>query len=193
MVDIKSAASSAASAAASAVSSKVSDAAGKFTSSSDSKSPGSSASGARDSKSEVSFKNSETNAILKIDGFAPRKILEYSYSFAQAIDLENQPSGIPRGGKLNVKVEAFTKAENDELFGWMVSKTQKKNGKIILKTPSDPTKTLKTIEFTDAFCVDYKEVWKDQRSGTDVANTEDIQITWKTLKWGKVSYENEWQ
>jgi hypothetical protein len=187
MVDIKSTASSAASSAAGKVSETVSN-----VMSSDNASSSAKSSSSKDVSPE--FKNSQTNAILKIDGFKPRKILEYSYSFAQAIDLENQPSGIPRGGKLSVKVEAYTKEVNDELFGWMVSKTQKKEGKIILKTPTDYAKDLKTIEFTDAFCVDYKETWKDQKAGgTEVANTEDIQITWRTLKWGKVSYENEWQ
>ena len=137
--------------------------------------------------------NSLTNAILSIDGFKDRNIIEYGYNFSQAIDLENQPTGIPRGGKLTVKVEALTRADKtNELLGWMVSKT-KKNGKIVVKKPSKRGEDLKAIKFEESFCVDYKEVWKDLKSGTgETSNTEEIVITWRKLTWDDVEFDYNW-
>jgi hypothetical protein len=128
--------------------------------------------------------------MLDIEGFSLRKVLEYSYTFDQPTDKENQPSGIPRGGRLTVKVDAFTRKEkNNELFGWMVSKNMKKKGKIIVYMPSQPGIKLKTLQFEDAYCVQYKENYKGQ---ADSYNTEEIQISWRKLSWDNVSYENEW-
>ena len=143
-------------------------------------------------------KNEATLATLKIDGFKDRKVTAYNYGFSQAIDKENQPAGIPRGGRLYVKVDAFSQEENVELLNWMVSKTMKKNGEIVVMVPSDPDKTLKKIQFEDAYCVDYKESWADVVRNTDGSmkepstNSEEIWITWRKKKVGPVEYENEW-
>jgi type VI protein secretion system component Hcp len=135
--------------------------------------------------------NDGTNAILDIDGFHLRKVLEFSFTFDQATDKENQPSGIPRGGRLFVKVDAFTKKnDNNELFKWMVSNNMKKNGKITVYMPSQPGNKLKEIKFEDAYCVKYEEKWK--ASTSDSYDTEEIYITWRKLTWDNVTYENEW-
>jgi len=138
-------------------------------------------------------KNSVTNAVLAISGLKERNIIEYSYNFSQAIDLENQPSGIPRGGKLTVKVEALSRAgKNNELFGWLVSKA-KKDGKITVKKPTKRDEDLKILKFEDAYCIDYKEVWKDLRSGTgETSNVEEIVITWRKLVWDDVEFDYGW-
>jgi len=143
-------------------------------------------------------KNEKTLATLKVDGFKERKVSQYSFGFNQDIDKENQPSGIPRGGRIYLKVDAFSQEENVELLNWMVSKTMKKNGEIEIMVPSDPDKTLKKIVFTDAYCVDYKEDWRDvvrDHKGEikdTSTNSEEIWITWRKLKVGPVEYENEW-
>jgi hypothetical protein len=136
--------------------------------------------------------NSTANATLAVKGLKERNIIEYNYSFSQAIDLENQPTGIPRGGKLTVKVEAVTRSEKtNELFGWMVSKT-KKDGKIVVKKPSKRGEDLKILKFEDAFCVEYKEIWKDIKSGADTSNTEEIVISWRKLTWDDVEFDYGW-
>jgi hypothetical protein len=136
-----------------------------------------------------------TNAILKIKGFTDRKIIEYNYNFTQSIDKENQPAGIPRGGKLTVKVDACTQKGVIELLKWGVSTEKKEEVIIEVYKPYDPTVPLKTLIFKDAFCVDYKEFWKDLReSKGDNANTEEIQITWREFLVDKTSiYDNAWE
>jgi len=138
--------------------------------------------------------NNTTLTTLEIDGIQKRNVLEYSYEFERPTDKENQPAGIPRGGRLYIKVDALTKSGNHlDLFSWMVNRTNKKNGKIIVREPADHNNILKTLTFGDAFCVKYKEVWKDVKDGKgETANTEEIYITWRTLTWDNVTYENEW-
>jgi len=143
------------------------------------------------------YKNNFTaasNTIIYIGKYQPRKVLEYNYNFNLAIDKENQPCGIIRGGKLTVKMDAITKGENDnELLGWMLGR-KKQNVAIVVCKPEAPAKTeMKVLEFKDAFCIDYKENWKDlKESKGDSANTEEIQITWKEFSWGNVNYKNCW-
>jgi len=135
--------------------------------------------------------NDGTNAILDIDGFHLRKVLEYNFTFDQPTDKENQPAGISRGGRLYVKVDAFTKKnDNNELFKWAVTNNMMRNGKITVYMPSQPGNKLKEIVFEDAFCVKYTENWK--ASASDSYDTEEIWITWRKLTWDNVTYENEW-
>jgi hypothetical protein len=140
--------------------------------------------------------NNKTLARLEIPNFAPRNVLEYSYEFERPTDKENQPAGIPRGGRLYLKLDALTKSSEHtfELFNWMKQNSESHDGKIIVMEPSSPDKTLKELSFTEAFCVKYKEVWKDVKDGKgESANTEEIYLTWRILKWGdNISYENEW-
>jgi hypothetical protein len=145
------------------------------------------------SKIEATF-TSNTNAIFEFDK-KKRKLIEYSYGFSQATDKDNQPSGIPRGGRLKVKVDAITTEKNADLLNWMVKGDMKKEVKITIKKPSKPKEDLKTLTFSDAFCVDYKETWKDQKSDNkgDSANTEDIEIAWRKLEVCDVTYENGWE
>jgi len=137
---------------------------------------------------------SPTNAILKVKGFTHRKVIEYSYNFTQSIDKENQPAGIPRGGKLTVKLDACTQKGVIELLKWMVGREKKEEVVIEVYKPYDPESLLKTLIFKDAFCIDYKENWKDLReSKGEAANTEEIQITWKEFLVDKTSiYDNDW-
>jgi len=134
-----------------------------------------------------------TLATLEIDGFKKRNVLEYNYSFNQSTDKDNQPAGIPRGGKLTLKLDACTDKGNIELLTWLIERN-KKEVKITVKKPSAPTEDLKILIFKDAFCVDYKEVWKDMRdSKGDSANTEDIVVTWREFHVDKKGiFINEW-
>jgi len=136
--------------------------------------------------------NNRCNAILEIEGseFKKRRVCNYSYEFNQAFDTDNQPTAVPRGGTIYVQVDAFSHEENPDLLNWMLRPDMKKNGKITIYKPSDPNIVLKTIEFKDAYCVYYKEIWKDLKAGTtDATNTEEIKIVWKKFKVGSVGYE----
>ena len=47
-----------------------------------------------------------TPVVLAVDGFAEREVMMVDYKFDQATDKEGQISGIPRGGKVTIRVKA---------------------------------------------------------------------------------------
>jgi type VI protein secretion system component Hcp len=140
-------------------------------------------------------KIANTNAKLVLEGsYKTRRVLDYSYAFAQSVDKELQPSGIPRGGKLSVTVDSYTKSTNNELLKILINRTLIKKLKIVVSKPSKPGEDLKVLEFEDVFCVDYKENWKDIReSKGDSASTEVVSFTWRKFTWDDVEYDNGWQ
>ena len=122
---------------------------------------------------------------LKVDGFTDREVMMVTYSFNQATDTEGQMSGIPRGGRITIRCKALNDG-NPDLLKWMTSPNLAKNGSIVF----NETKTgnqMKTIEFTDGYCVDFVEYWEDK-----MGHYEEITISCREIKNGPVSYHNEW-
>ena len=122
---------------------------------------------------------------LKVDGFTDREVMMVTYSFNQATDTEGQMAGIPRGGRITVRVKALNDG-NPDLLKWMTSPNLGKNGSIIF----NETKTgnqMKTIDFTDGYCVDFVEYWEDK-----MGHYEEITISCREIKNGPVSYNNQW-
>jgi len=136
----------------------------------------------------------QNRVTLKVDGFTDRVVVAVSYSFNQATGTDNDPTGIPRGGKIVLRV----KAEDDgnvDLLKWMTSKTMAKNGSILFMTSKDIDKKMKEVDFTDAYCVDFVEHWEDVPEGkTDVpvSHWEEITISCRKIVNGPVTYENMW-
>ena len=93
-----------------------------------------------------------TPVVLEIKDFEPREVMMVDYKFDQATDREGQIAGIPRGGKVTVRVKA-----------------------------------MKTIEFTNGYCVEFEEKWEDK-----MGHFEEITITCKEMTFGSVKFENEW-
>ena len=68
----------------------------------------------------------------------------------------------------------------------MTSPNLGKNGSIVF----NETKTgnqMKSIEFTDGYCVDFVEYWEDK-----MGHYEEITISCREIKNGPVSYHNQW-
>jgi hypothetical protein len=133
----------------------------------------------------------KTPVTLLVDGFKPREVAAVSYTFAQSTDKEGQTTGIPRGGKITIKVKAM----NDgtcELLNWMVEKSLSKDGKIEFMNSSDATKKMKDVEFKGAYCVEFKERWEDTTKAEALAHWEEITITCKEITNQAVTYENDW-
>jgi hypothetical protein len=108
-----------------------------------------------------------------------------TYEFDQATDVEGQMAGIPRGGKIQVRVKAMNDGTPD-LLAWMVERNLPKNGKIeFLETKTG--KAMKTIEFKNGYCVNFEEKWEDK-----IGHFEEITITCQEFAIGSVKYENEW-
>ena len=119
----------------------------------------------------------KTPVTMKIDGYKDREVMMVSYDFEQETDVEGQMSGIPRGGKIQVRVKALNDGTPDLL---------PKNGSIeFLETKTG--KAMKTIKFENGYCVDFEEKWEDK-----VGHFEEITITCKNIEVGSVKFENEW-
>ena len=67
-----------------------------------------------------------TPVTLAIDGFQEREVMMVDYKFDQATDREGQISGIPRGGRVTIRVKALNDG-NNELIAWMLDPTSPKN------------------------------------------------------------------
>ena len=93
-------------------------------------------------------------AKLKIDG-EEMNVLHCGFRFTQVTDATGKPTAIPQGGNINLVVES---SGGTELFDWMISPTQTKNGTITFFR-RDTNSKLKTLEFTDGHCVDYYETF----------------------------------
>ena len=122
---------------------------------------------------------------LKVDGFAEREVMMVTYSFNQATDVEGQMSGIPRGGKIIVRVKALNDG-NPDLLKWMTSPNLAKSGSVIFNETKSGNK-MKEIQFKDAYCVNFIELWEDQKG-----HSEEITISCRSISNGPVTYENKW-
>ena len=127
----------------------------------------------------------KTPVTMKIDGYKDREVMMVTYEFDQATDVEGQMSGIPRGGKITVRVKAMNDG-TPELLAWMIERNLPKNGQIdFLETKTG--KAMKSIKFTNGYCVDFDEKWEDK-----MGHFEEITISCKAIEVGSVKYENDW-
>ena len=127
----------------------------------------------------------KTPVTMKIDGYTEREVMMVTYEFSQATDVEGQMSGIPRGGKIQVRVKAHNSGTPD-LMAWMVERNLAKDGTIeFLETKTG--KAMKTIKFTNGYCVNFEEKWEDK-----MGHFEEITITCQNIEIGSVKFENEW-
>ena len=127
----------------------------------------------------------KTPVTMKIDGYKEREVMMVTYEFDQATDVEGQMSGIPRGGKITVRVKAMNDG-TPELLAWMIERNLPKNGQIdFLETKTG--KAMKSIKFTNGYCVDFDEKWEDK-----MGHFEEITISCKAIEVGAVKYENDW-
>jgi hypothetical protein len=123
-------------------------------------------------------------AKLKLEG-DDMNVLHCSFRFTQVTDHIGKPSALPQGGAINLVVESNG---NNDLFDWMISPTQTKSGSITFFR-RDTMSKLKTLEFTEAHCVDYYETF--EHLGT---NPMQIQVTLsaREIKLNDVEFKNNW-
>ncbi len=127
----------------------------------------------------------KTPVTMKVDGYKDREVMMVTYEFDQATDVEGQMSGIPRGGKIIVRVKALNDG-TPELLAWMIERNLPKNGSIeFLETKTG--KAMKSIKFTNGYCVNFDEKWEDKQG-----HFEEIVISCKAIEVGSVKYENDW-
>ena len=121
----------------------------------------------------------KTPVVMKVADYKDREVQMVTYEFDQEIDREGQMTGIPRGGKIRVRVKALNDG-SPELMAWMCDRFLKKDGSIeFLET--------KTLKGTGCYCVHYKEFWEDGQE-----HYEEILISCQNIEVGSVKFENEW-
>ncbi|MBR2457702.1 MAG: hypothetical protein IKL71_04875 [Bacteroidaceae bacterium] len=127
----------------------------------------------------------KTPVKLEIDGYKEREVLMVTYEFDQATDVEGQMSGIPRGGKIKIRVKAHNDGTPD-LLAWMVERNLPKNG-VVTFMETKTGKVMKTIKFTNGYCIDFDEKWEDKKG-----HFEEIVITCQKIEFESVVFENDW-
>lgn len=127
-----------------------------------------------------------TPVVLKIKDFADREVLAVDYHFEQATDVEGQISGAPRGGRITIKVKALNDG-NNQLNAWMLDPTDPRDIKIHFNNTKDDS-TMKEIEGTNCYCVNYVEDWEE-----GVGHSETIEVVCQEFKNGSVVFQNPWR
>ena len=90
-------------------------------------------------------------------------ILECEYEFYQAVDQTGKPSTRPRGGQIHLIMKSTS--DDDMLFQeWMFRKSETKSGKLEFVIGEGQKRTMKTIDFLEAFCVKYYEYFNYNNS-----------------------------
>lgn len=127
----------------------------------------------------------KTPVKLEINGYKEREVLMVTYEFDQATDIEGQMSGIPRGGKIKIRVKALNDGTPD-LLAWMVERNLPKDG-VITFMETKTGKVMKTIRFTNGYCINFDEKWEDKKG-----HFEEIIITCQKIEFESVVFENDW-
>ena len=127
----------------------------------------------------------KTPVKIEIDGYKEREVQMVTYEFSQATDVEGQMSGIPRGGQIKVRCKALNDGTPD-LLAWMTERNLPKDGTITF-SETKTGKTMKTIKFTQGYCVDFEEKWEDK-----MGHFEEIVISGRQIEFGSVKFENDW-
>jgi hypothetical protein len=123
-------------------------------------------------------------AKLKLDG-EEMNVLHCGFRFSQVTDATGKPTAIPKGGTIDLLVES---TGGTDLFDWMISPTQTKNG-VITFYRRDTKSKLKTLEFTDAHCVDYYETF--DHIGENPMRIQ-LTISSRELKLNDSEFKNNW-
>ena len=129
-----------------------------------------------------------TPVTLEVKDFEAREVMMVDYKFDQATDREGQIAGIPRGGRLKIRVKAMKTIEFKS--GYCVNFEEKWEDK--MGHFEEIEITCKEIEFgnvkfTNGYCVNYEEKWEDK-----MGHFEEFTITCKKIEFGNVVYENDW-
>ena len=112
-------------------------------------------------------------------------VLECSFGFHQGADNSGRPSQKPRGGQITILIESTNKTD---FLEWMISSNMTKNGNIVFYK-RDNMSSLKTVDFSEAYCLDYVEDF-------DAVSAEPLKtrvvISAKEISIKGTTYKNNW-
>ena len=125
-------------------------------------------------------------ATINADGIQEREVLFVRYELNQQTDVEGQPTGTTRGGKIYVKVKSNDDG-NTELLEWMIDSYMSKSGTISF--PNRQGGEMKHLSFKEGYVVEYAETYDSTNS---LLQYEEFTISAKEIQVGNARHNNRW-
>ena len=123
---------------------------------------------------------------LNADGIAEREIMYVRYELNQQTDVEGQPTGRTRGGKIFIKVKSNDDG-NSDLLEWMCDTFMSKSGTI--SWPNRQGGEMKHLDFKEGYMVEYAETYDNKN---EVQQYEEFTISAKEIQLGNARHNNSW-
>lgn len=108
------------------------------------------------------------------------------YELNQQTDVEGQPTGTTRGGKITVKVKSNDDG-NTDILEWMIDTYMSKSGKISF--PNRQGGEMKNLSFKEGYVVNYAETYDATNS---LLQYEEFVISAKEISVGNARHNNRW-
>ncbi len=125
-------------------------------------------------------------ATINADGIQEREVLFVRYELNQQTDVEGQPTGTTRGGKIHIKVKSNDDG-NTELLEWMIDTYMSKSGTISF--PNRQGGEMKHLSFKEGYVVEYAETYDSTNS---LLQYEEFTISAKEIQVGNARHNNRW-
>ena len=108
------------------------------------------------------------------------------YELNQQTDVEGQPTGTTRGGKIHFKVKSNDDG-NTDLLEWMCDTYMAKSGTI--SWPNRQGGEMKHLDFKEGYMVEYAETYDNKN---EVQQYEEFTISAKEISIGNARHNNRW-
>lgn len=125
-------------------------------------------------------------ATISADGIQEREVIFVKYELNQQTDVEGQPTGTTRGGKITVKVKSNDDG-NTDILEWMIDTYMSKSGTISF--PNRQGGEMKHLSFKEGYVVAYAETYD---STNDLLQFEEFTISAKEIAIGNARHNNRW-
>lgn len=125
-------------------------------------------------------------ATISADGIQEREVIFVKYELNQQTDVEGQPTGTTRGGKITVKVKSNDDG-NTDILEWMIDTYMSKTGTISF--PNRQGGEMKHLSFKEGYVVEYAETYD---STNDILQYEEFTISAKEIAIGNARHNNRW-
>lgn len=125
-------------------------------------------------------------ATISADGIQEREVIFVKYELNQQTDVEGQPTGTTRGGKITVKVKSNDDG-NTDILEWMIDTYMSKSGTISF--PNRQGGEMKHLSFKEGYVVEYAETYD---STNDILQYEEFTISAKEIAIGNARHNNRW-
>jgi len=113
------------------------------------------------------------------------RLLHVEYEFSQPLDHAMRPKGKVQPGLITMEVESDNKTGFAQ---WMLSDTMQHSGEIVF-SKRDSGASLKTVNFKDAYCIYYKEIFT---ANDDQPMRILLKISANEVNINSVKIENAW-